>query len=81
MLDIEHPKRHQVSTIDEFTAARIHRLWGHWLRESPPERRNKHQFHRRVICKEPGLERIRLATVYVLLARYDAQSIGELSPA
>ncbi len=81
MLDFEHPNTHQITDIDEFTVARIHRLWEDWLRISPPERRSKHQFHRRVICQEPGLAGIRLATIYVLLARHDALLTPELSPA
>lgn len=78
MLDFEHPNNHQVATIDEFTVARIHRLWEKWLQLSAPEQRSKHQFHRNVICRETGLEGIRLATVYVLLARHDAQLSGQI---
>ncbi len=78
MPDFEHPKGHQITTIDEFTIARIHRLWKQWLNSSPPERRTKHQFHRNVISREPGLGSIRLATVYVVLARHDAEIRDEI---
>ena len=86
MLDFEHPSHHQATThqaatLDEFTVARIERLWERWLRTSPPEQRNKHRFHQNVIKRETGLERVRLATVYVLLARYDATLSSQLSPA
>ena len=79
MLDFEHPNT-QLATIDEFTVARIERLWEAWLRTCTPEQRSKHRFHRNVIQREPGLEQIRLATVYVLLARHDAQLGRAMSP-
>lgn len=73
MLDIEQPNQHQLATLDEFTIARIERLWNEWLENHPAEQPSKHQFHRRIISHEPGLQQIRLATVYVLLARHNAQ--------
>ena len=83
MLNFEHPDRHQVTShdltshqatnIDEFTVARIHRLWVKWLQNTATDQRSKHLFHRTVISETPGLEGIRLATVYVLLARHDAR--------
>ena len=83
VLNFEHPDSHQVTShqatshqvtnIDEFTVARIHRLWERWLQDTAPEQRSKHLFHRTVISAAPGLEGIRLATVYVLLARHDAR--------
>ena len=73
MLNFGHSNRHNIAKIDEFTVARISRLWESWLRQDRPERRNKHQFHRRVIARQPGLERVSLATVYVVLARHDAR--------
>lgn len=72
---------HQATTLDEFTVARVQRLWEDWLRTSPPEERNKHRFHQNVVKRTTGLEGVRLATVYVLLARYDATLASRLSPA
>ncbi len=86
MLDFDPPNNHQATThqavtIDEFTVARIQRLWKDWVRNSPPEQRNKHRFHQNVIKRATGLQQVRLATVYVLLARYDASLSAQLSPA
>lgn len=86
MLDLaqttkQRQSSHQATMLDEFTVARIHRLWEEWLRARPPEEHNKHHFHQRVIKATTGLEYVRLATVYVLLARYDAALSAELSPA
>ncbi len=72
---------HQATTLDEFTIARIHRLWDEWTRTRPHEDHNKHHFHQHVIKSTSGLKGVRLATVYVLLARYDAGLSGQLSPA
>jgi len=78
----EHQKpSHQATTLDEFTVARIHRLWEEWTRTRPLEEHNKHRFHQHVIKSTSGLNRIRLATIYVLLARYDAALSDQLSPA
>jgi len=80
VLEFEHPNRHQIAAVDEFTVARIHRLWEDWLRASPPERRNKHQFYRQVIRQDSQLAELQLATVYVLLARMDAHYADQMSP-
>ena len=89
MLDIEHhlnrttrtksgkesnnKSEYQIATIDEFSVARINRLWNNWLHTNPTNSRSKHEFYRSEICSTPGLQSIRLATVYVLLARLDAK--------
>ena len=78
---LQHKPSHQATTLDEFTVARIHRLWEDWLRLKPTENGNKHHFHQKVIKATAGLEYVRLATIYVLLARYDAALSAELSPA
>jgi len=86
VLDLAHATNHgttshQAATLDEFTVARIHRLWEEWTRTRPLEEHNKHRFHQHVIKSASGLNRVRLATVYVLLARYDATLSNQLSPA
>ena len=90
---LKHPKvqrseehkqqnRHQIKTIDEFTVARIGRLWEQWSQADRRNGSNKHKFYRQVVNKATGLANVRLATVYVLLARLaaaqhqDAPQIG-----
>ena len=78
----KHPQnQHQIATIDEFSVARIYRLWGNWLGAEMNEGNGKLAFYRNIIAKTTGLENIRLATVYVLLARLDAQQTNTRLPA
>jgi len=68
----KHENRHQIETIDEFTVARIYRLWDDWLIACLPENPRKLEFYRQVVATASGLGSIKLATVYILLARLDA---------
>jgi len=67
---------HQIDTIDEFSIARIYRLWENWIDTGSPESPKKLRFYRQVVASAPRLGYIRLATVYVLLARLDATRRG-----
>jgi len=70
--DSHSQTRHQIETIDEFTVARIYQLWDQWLLANLQNGKSKHEFYRDAINGTTGLEDIKLATVYVLLARLDA---------
>lgn|GEM_PF-6153033 len=68
----ETQNRHQSEIIDEFTVARICRLWLQWPKADRLDGSSKHQFYRQVVSQTTGLTNVRLATVYVVLARMEA---------
>jgi len=76
----DYQQRHQILTIDEFSAVRVHRLWDDWLSSHPPGGGAKHEFYRTIVSKTQGLDHVRLAAVYVMLARLDAQQASTLFP-
>ena len=69
----------EVRAVDEFTSARIQRLWTDWLSERASQPSSKLRFHGEVIRHQPTLAHIRLATVYVVLARNDARLGGRFT--